>query len=370
MTLQEINDNIASRENIVNLFSTIAEDIGEENGELRILDYIPFPIIVNFSYDRQLSIRVSNEQNDEIGYIHFSNNSVIIDSLNWTESLISAYLKDVDVDDFRSGTDVKLKQDYFVVRRDRLTDYLHNYEQTSGIWGGFIHKNRITHLPYTKIITDITALRNISLPTPWHEENVIRATQQPYAFERFLKNYHLLELLFDWQSMKDVSNHFTNDDFINAGEVLRKYERDDLKRLQYIIEKISDINKIEICLNNINSFQITAINIFYTYGKSDSNPLMISKEDFSNPDKFKNIVKAGGFSEANIRKFHNISNYNTFIIKLTSYWIYRIRSSIAHSKIGEYQLSYQDEPFMVEFAEPLLNEVITQCFLISSTPIS
>ena len=57
-----------------------------------------------------------------------------------------------------------------------------------------------------------------------------------------------------------------------------------------------------------------------------------------------------------------LPNYKTFILNLASYWIYRIRSSIAHSKIGEYQLSYTDEAFMIEFAEPLLQEIVIQCF--------
>ena len=54
--------------------------------------------------------------------------------------------------------------------------------------------------------------------------------------------------------------------------------------------------------------------------------------------------------------------YNNLIPKVCSYWIYRIRSSIAHNKFGEYIMDNDDEDFIVNFAEPLLKEMVLQSF--------
>lgn len=54
--------------------------------------------------------------------------------------------------------------------------------------------------------------------------------------------------------------------------------------------------------------------------------------------------------------------HSEFILRIVSYWIYRVRCSIAHNKIGEYLLSWEDEEFLVKFAEPLLLEVLKQFY--------
>ncbi|NES18002.1 MAG: hypothetical protein F6K41_03525 [Symploca sp. SIO3E6] len=57
-----------------------------------------------------------------------------------------------------------------------------------------------------------------------------------------------------------------------------------------------------------------------------------------------------------------LNKYETIIIKIAAYWIYRVRSCIAHNRIGEYIMLPEDEEFIVEFAEPLLREVLYQVF--------
>ena len=56
------------------------------------------------------------------------------------------------------------------------------------------------------------------------------------------------------------------------------------------------------------------------------------------------------------------TNNRMLIINIATYWIYRVRSSIAHSRIGEYVMSTSDEEFVVEIAEPLLRSVLVQVF--------
>ncbi|MBK7129689.1 MAG: hypothetical protein IPH66_10055 [Crocinitomicaceae bacterium] len=98
--------------------------------------------------------------------------------------------------------------------------------------------------------------------------------------------------------------------------------------------------------------------MFIHFGKSKSDIHL------TNLIKFQSVVSSGSFSQANLQaiKVPATSDYNKFIINVTAYWIYRIRCSIAHNKIGEYHLSWNDENFIVDFGEPLLKEVLIQFF--------
>jgi hypothetical protein len=58
----------------------------------------------------------------------------------------------------------------------------------------------------------------------------------------------------------------------------------------------------------------------------------------------------------------NAEEYKTLLLKVTGYWIYRIRSSIAHNKIGEFIMEDIHQEFVVEIGEELLLEVIKQIF--------
>lgn len=346
------------------LFALFPDSIVENvNGMLCFDGYIPFPIIVNQSYDKTQMIDVKHSNGEILGYIFFSNDNRIIPKTDMSVMCFAAYLIDVEKDDFLAGIDYMLKVDYLVIKKDKLTEYEQKYKASSGLWGGYIHKDiaNFPSPPFFLTVTEITATENIELPTNWHSDHLTRSIQQPYSFERFLKQYHLLELLFDWQIVEDIKA--LGDDIYGAGLILRDYGKgEEINRLIDSLSRgLKDISKIESKLNLVSSFKSQGIALFYTYGK-ESNPLKESGEDFTNPIKLNKLLDKGGFTEANVKKYHSIPDYRKFIIKLTCYWIYRIRSSIAHAKIGEYQLSYQDEAFMVQFAEPLLKEVLIQCF--------
>lgn len=363
MNIQIIEEIHSEKPELFALFPN--STIENVNDMLCFNSYIPFPIIVNQSYDKTQMIDIKDIHGEILGYIFFSNDNKIIPKPDMSDMCFAAYLVDVTESDFLAGIDYMLKVDYLVIKKDKLTEYEQKYKSTSGLWGGFIHKD-ITNFPnppFSSTITEITAIENLELPTTWHDTNLIRSIQQPYAFERFLKQYHLLELLFDWQVVEDIKA--LNNDIYGAGLILRNYGKGDeiLRLIDCFSRGLKDISAIENRLNTVSSFMIVAENIFYVYGK-ESNPLKESSEDFTNPNRLKKIVSAGGFSATNAQTHNNIkaADYQKFIIKLTCYWIYRIRSSIAHAKIGEYQLSYQDEAFMVQFAEPLLKEVLIQCF--------
>ena len=361
MIFQEIKSIIDSGN--VDVFRAFEQPIIEEfEGFLCLNDYIPLPIIVNNSYDRTQTIEVKDIDNDTIGYICFSNNGALIEADNMSEPLFAAYLRDINVDDFYAKIDYKITKDYLVVKKTKISDYIHIYSQSSGIWGSYIREDSFSiPLPRIKSISEIKAIPNIELPTDWHKENMVRAVQQPFAFERFLKNYHLLELLFDWQAMKEISDFYAVRNFSEAAEVLRNYEKDDIKRIKYVIStRYKNIDAIVEAINKVTTFSAIAKEIFYKYGK-ESNPLK-DESIFDATLTKADLFKINSFTNDKGKLTLQPPDYNTFILNLVSYWIYRIRSSIAHSKIGEYQLSYRDEAFMIEFAEPLLQEIVIQCF--------
>jgi hypothetical protein len=166
-------------------------------------------------------------------------------------------------------------------------------------------------------------------------------------------------------------------------EAVKKYQENEIKRLEDVLNKCTDWQKIRMFLNNIFNFREQAKKIFYTFGK-DSNPLKDETNfdnivDFSNADetckltnkdKQKPLDTLMGSTNKGFTNLQKIQEatlqrdkaYQEFTLKLTAYWIYRIRSSVAHHKIGEYLMTNDDEVFMLDFAEPLLDELIKQCF--------
>ena len=135
---------------------------------------------------------------------------------------------------------------------------------------------------------------------------------------------------------------------------LRDYATDEINRLESIIkERCTNIESLENLLNKVSQYKSNALTIFYEYGKA-SNPL-IKKRDF-------NYLSQGSglFNETEI--LAKGKSYPTLIWKLSAYWIYRMRCCIAHNKLGEYIMGADDEKFVINFAEPLMKEVVRQCF--------
>lgn len=352
------------------------------NNHVFVEGYVVFPIVVNVSYQTWENgsnlpavIDVKFSDNTVIGHIYFSNNEQVVGSIDMSVAKMCAYLVDVANENFEYKI-YKLTRDYLIVEEQYYADYVSLYKNSSILWGSFYHEDdKVVEDALKQVKTAITCLPNLELPTPFHHDNAQRAIVQPYAFERFLKNYHLLELLFDYKVIQDIADN--RHDIKVAGFILHKSykENEELDRLQYLLTNCLDINKLIDKLNNIIHFQNLATSIFFQYGKK-GNP-------FSTQDKFDEVlVSSTLFQETSFyvlknnipetnnktglpKLKHQKEDHKTFILEITAYWIYRIRSSIAHSKIGEFLLSSNEpehERFMIKFAEPLLQEVLVQCF--------
>lgn len=338
------------------------------NDYLCINGYYAFPIIVNKSYDTNNEIEVIDENANIIGYIYFSNDNQIIMPSNMSARRYAAYLMDVTENNFRSRVDMQLTKDYLVVDANRLSDYITYYNETSAIWGSFYQENNAAvQAAHKQQITQIIAYSNLVYPTIHHEKPVIHAIQQPFAFERFLKTYHLLELLFDWLLIEAIKNLGT--DIYEAGKLIADYRKDEIDRLFYVLEEkigknSTDLNNLVQKINAVSLFPTQAKDIFYKYTK-DNNPLKLENTfeaiiNSSSKFEYQNVKK--NIPQTGVQSVDNHDSFKKFLLKLSAYWIYRVRCCIAHHRLGEYLLKPQDEPFIVEFAEPLLNEILLQCF--------
>jgi hypothetical protein len=292
------------------------------------------------------------------GHLFFTIHKGKIDFGAMTEFEFLAFLIEADHDDYQSGS-YEFKYDYIVLKETFLNTYLTDYEKTSPLWGGFSHKLNFSEpvSKYLNNILEIEAGDKLKELDNYSYESTIRAIEQPYAFERFLKLYHLLELQFDYFLVDKIKNLKIPQDSNEIGKLLNDYSRTELDRLTEIISTYcTNVNPLLLKLDKVFAFRNISEEIFIKFGNKNK-PL--------SETKFNELFDSNSFSEINLTTLKITNNSNSidiFIPKLVSFWIYRIRCSIAHNKIGEYLLSWEDENFIVEFAEPLMIEVLKQFF--------
>jgi len=332
-------------------------EIEESSGVLRINDYYILPVYgVRSYYDIQQNISINDENGNEIGVLCCCK-ARNIELTAMTEWEFYAFLSEAP--DYLS--EYLFMHSYLLVKKERYPEYLNDFFESAPIWGGFYHQN-LSLEPNKRSITEIKAVRGIKLPTSYHIENSIRAIKQPYAFECFLKSYHLLELLFDYSTVQEINS--LGADLAGIGKILANYGRSEYDRLKTVVyPKCTNPGPIIHRLNEINYYKTEAKKIFWDFGK-ESNPI-------KNEDSFDAYINSGDFSESKYRFVNGISStkvivqdHKQFIINVATYFIYRVRSSIAHSRIGEYVMQHNDERFVIDFAIPLLDEILYQVFQI------
>jgi hypothetical protein len=323
-------------------------------GKVIINHKIAIPISsISSSYDQSLDISIVDDAKNEIGVICFTKNLGNTPINQLTENRFIAFLNESKV---YCGS-YEFEKDYLLIKDSFYQKFIQDSERTSSIWGGFVTDNYSKYIsgPIKISLSEIRLIENLDFPNEYFIGKSIRAIVEPYAFERYLKFYHLLELIFDFNTIERIKKLDIETESTEIGKLLLRYKRDDIDRLKEIIKMgIKDIARLENALNRVGPYLTIAEEMFYDYGK-ESNPI----PHFNNLQR---IITMGGFSAANGSAVGLGIDYKGSICNLAAYWIYRVRSSIVHSKIGEYLLLTTDENFVVDFAEPLLLEVIKQCF--------
>ncbi len=326
--------------------------------EKSINDFIAIPVdYVSQGIKKNADISISDESGYEIATLTFTKELGEVDINQLTENQFIAYLTEAD----GLLPFYKFEKNYVVVKKNYYDKYIESYRDTSSIWGGFIHPhpNVSVNSTYEKEIVSLVAIKDIDLGESYFIENSLRAIMQVHAFERYLKFYHLLELNFDYDLVKRIRglNLEMNSNLI--GSLLNEYSNKEFERLSSVLKvRCKDLSAILPHLQKVFNYEDKAVEIFYTFGK-ETNPL-------KDIDKFNDLKGITSFSYTDVKsKFKNLSTqqqYEQLIYKLIAYWIYRVRCCIAHNKIGEYVMTKNDEEFVVEFAEPLLKQVLIECF--------
>lgn len=334
----------------------------DEVGEYLIIGkYGVFPVFATKpTYNRDVrAIDVYQANQDDLGGLVLTKGRKFNDFSELTLQEFLAYLVDVSGEEYGSMP-YTLKKDYFVSAPDMAYLYIGEYLKTSPIWGGFTHYALADD--DSKTITQLVASKEILTPSLHHTEAFARISHAPSSLYSFLRLYQCIELLFDVITVLRVKSLTTN--IRDFQSILTDHGRTELNRLQMIgTQFISDFDSIVQVMRNITPHKDVAKKIFQDYNK-DGNPLNPEgdarkwdnlMEALEVPITSKDTLKAKGI-------FKNESEYSAVVIKISCYWIYRVRCCIAHSRIGEYVFEDSDQKFVFEFAEPLILEFIRQVF--------
>lgn len=251
----------------------------------------------------------------------------------------------------------RISRDYAVIDEAELARYIEHYLDGSALWGGFHHGD--APADPTGAVTEIKARRGIVAPTPHHLRSLLLLTRATNPREQFLRTYHLIELLFDYVTYRRFVK--AGNDLVGFGRIMSAYQRSEFERLKSIIRDFCrDLDAVAARMAGIEPFIARAEDMFQTQGK-EGNPLKEERRWTA----FRSLVEAGTVDRAQAVSSGLASGNAQFdetISALAAYQIYRIRSSIAHSRIGEYLLTDEDDAMISEFGLPLLADVAGQVF--------
>ncbi|WP_156818401.1 hypothetical protein [Cyanobium gracile] len=316
-----------------------------DDGLLVIKDKVPFRVFRDCSYDECSNLDICDSSGSVIGMLLGTRSLGPVNVRALTEWQLAAYLLEREYVEFDQP--IPFAFDYVVIDSSRVNDYQRKMKDSSEIWGSYSHVNTNSRSSAIRQCQSITAIQGMRLPTPFHKVALERAVQASHPFERYLKYYHELELLFDWIVVKKIQA--LQNDLQGAAKLISSYQSGDLPRLKdLILTYCNDAPKVHSLLANILDYRITGAKIFQDYGK-EGNPL---KDSWS--DMCTDLGKGYFLNPPTKGMPKNQDKYDKIILESAAYWIFRIRCCIAHHRIGEYLLSQNDDEFVIEFGERLL----------------
>jgi hypothetical protein len=336
--------------------------VGELEGECTVDGLFALPLdCVASSYPRGTVVTLEDNEGSQLGYLLTCRGTPF--TLNaFSAPYLVAYLSEVSKENY--GLPGQFARDYVLVRADRLAEYRASLLSSSAVWGGFLHPPSVAGTPVApRPAPPIVARPGIVLSTELHAETAMRSVFQPYAFERFLKLYHLLELDFDHVVVEKI--RALGDDLMGIGQLLSSYESREFDRLkQTIFDRCNDVPSIAACLGEICSnprWHETMKKIFFDFGKA-GNPFDEKWDEFHSMLLSTGFTQDGAAAQGFVRKGTKTplqdKEFRKLVMHVSAYWIYRVRSSVAHSKIGEYVMRLEDEDFVEQFAEKLLRRIL------------
>ncbi|MGC9448384.1 hypothetical protein [Cereibacter johrii] len=265
-----------------------------------------------------------------------------------------AFLADATFGDC-AATEYSFRSHYLVLESASIDVYLSSYRASAPIWGSFSHSSAPD--PEVRLLRDqVQITRDIVLPTSHHEEALRRYVRSANTYDRYLRLYHCLELLFDYILFAKIKQ--LGDNLQGFAALMSDYSRIETDRLKSIVR---EFQKSPHCIAELlcrsKAFSVLREDIFVKYGKA-SNPVVEDKWA-----KLKSCIDQDQYDYGSWKRVGLVKDeraYAQLVADIAAYWIYRVRSSIAHNRIGEYLLQDHDAEFVRQFAEPLLLEVVKQ----------
>jgi hypothetical protein len=271
-----------------------------------------------------------------------------------------SFIHDVELNEFSASTSHSFNCHFLLVKKEFFIEYVNEFKASSALWGGFTHEEPVTS--FSRKIATISVRPSIFIPSARHAKSLTTAIAASTAFERYLKYYHQIELLFDIIFVAKIKKLPAS--ISGFGDVMKDYQKKECDILKLIfkdyIQSSSDILDI---LRGCSPFVAEMKIIFQDNGK-ESNPVKderwVSLIHFLQMNSINQThVKA---KENKLIGVSTAETLNEYLANVVAYWIYRVRCSIAHNREGEFIFEQSHEKFVVEFAEILLKEVIQQIF--------
>jgi hypothetical protein len=343
-------------------------DAGEQSGYLRVGDWLAMPVgQVTCRIDGQTDPEILDETGASLGTLCLTAKLLSVEPQALTKWQYVAYLRDIETSGI--GFAHAFQRNYVVIRASYLDEYVEKYYRSAPVWGGFSHIDAAT--PLMREHEKIVARKGIVFPTRFHDMVFSKYVSANNAFERFLRLYHSLELIFDFIIFKSIQK--LGDDMIGYGTILRANGRTELERLKYIIsEYCEDYESIAAKFAPVSNFEAKAASIFQDHTK-EGNPFAAPKDSISAASpKWEKMVETCSAAQTTEADFigaklcdHNKMPYARLVSNVAAYWIYRVRSSIAHSRVSEFLFEEADEEFIIDFVEGILEQVVIQVFSIN-----
>jgi hypothetical protein len=309
---------------------------------------------VSWSADRSGDMTISDEMGATIGTLCLVADGRAYEINQMTRWQYTAYLSDAEA--ITAGNEpYRFKRDYVVIDASELDRYLENYANGAAIWGGYHHGN--SKAPISGWRQAISARPGVRIVTDHHKDSFLRVAMASGPREQYLGLYQTIELLFDYITFRKLVK--AGNDLTGFGKIMNAYQKSELDRLKSIIKEFcSDITTIAQKLALAQPYLQTSKDMFDLHNK-DGNPL---KDKWS---KYEEMLETGSVNAEEAKRYAIAGNSTAFfevIGNVIAYQIYRIRSSIAHRRVGEYILTEDDDLFLVNVAIPLLEEVTLQIF--------
>jgi len=306
--------------------------------------------------DRSEDIGLNDESNTSMAVLCFTEGSEVENPAQLTGWRYAAFLIDCDHQEATNGHPFKFRHDYVVVDEDRLAEYLLQYKDGAPVWGGFSHEE-FSLSSWRRPSSDIIGKAGISVPTSYHLEAFHRHLNANNSFDQFLRLYHSIELLFDYVTVKKVQS--LGNDLSGFADIMKAHGKAEIDRLYALISEFCpDHDAIGQALNQAANHEQTCQEIFQDYSK-DRNPLDSEKYEI-----FWSLVAGTSVNATSVQAsrlaIKTEARAHELLCKIAAYWIYRIRCSIAHNRVGEFILNDEHDEFVGSFGLSLLQAVVQQ----------